>query len=109
VVKVSNDQKKVTDQDAEKMAEAIRENFSEIFLATSYATKDDRKYALLQCLEPNKEYTVKELTRIFVEKYKIPISRVAINSYINQLEAEEKVVFERKGLGGSKIVSLTPY
>ena len=97
---------KKENHDTEKMAEAIKENFSEIFLATSYATKEDRKYALLQCIEPEKEYTVQELTDAFMEKYHMPISRVAINSYINQLEAEEKVSFERKGLGGTKIVSL---
>lgn len=92
--------------ETEQMAEIVKDRFSEIFLATSYATKNDRIYALLQCFEEETEYTIKELQEEYQKKYNIPISRVAINSYVNQLEAEGKVKFERRGLGGSKIVTL---
>ncbi|MCW4051412.1 MAG: hypothetical protein NWE89_16950 [Candidatus Bathyarchaeota archaeon] len=90
----------------EKMLKIVKEQFSEIFLATTYATKNDRKNALYKCLDPGIRYTIQDLRRIFSEQYKFPISRVAINNYVNELEAEGKVKFTREGLGGSKIVSL---
>jgi len=90
-----------------EMEKVIRDRFPEIFLATAYATKGDRKEALLECIEPSREYTVEQLRTIFMEKYNMPISRVAINSYVNELEAEGKLTFTRQGLGGQKRVSLT--
>lgn len=88
-----------------EMAKVIRDRFPEIFLATAYATKGDRKVALLQCIDPQIEYTIEQLRGMFTEKYNMPISRVAINSYVNELEAEGKLAFIRQGLGGQKRVS----
>lgn len=93
--------------ETEKMVKLIKEQFSEIFLATTYATKQDRKRALYNCLEEGVDYTVKELQNEFMRRYSIPISRVAINTYVNELEAEGKVVFTRQGLGGLKIIRLS--
>jgi len=89
-----------------EVVEAIEKRFSEVFLATMYASREDRKNALFRCMKPNKEYTIEELRELFMEKYKIPISRVSINTYINELEAEGKVDFKRTGLGGAKKVKL---
>jgi hypothetical protein len=41
-----------------------------------------------------------------MNKYKFPISRVSINTYINELEAEGKLDFRRTGVGGIKRVCL---
>lgn len=90
-----------------EMAEVIRDRFPEIYLATAYATKGDRKEAVLQCVEPDEEYTIEEIRRIFTEEYQMPISRVAINTYINELEAEGKISFRRSGRGGTKRVRLS--
>ena len=90
----------------EEMIELLRIRFPELFLASTYARQDDRKYALLKCMQKGTEYTIKDLQRLFTEKYHIPISRVTINTYINQLEAEKRVKYERRGLGGAKIIRL---
>jgi len=91
-----------------KIEKVIRKRFSEVFLATTYASREDRKFALFQCLEPRKIYDINELRDEYVKKYKLPISRVSINTYVNELEAEGKIVFQRTGLGGTKIVQLKP-
>jgi len=90
----------------EEMVNLLRVRFPELFLASTYARQDDRKHALLKCMKKGKEYTVKDLQSIFIETYQIPISRVTINTYINQLEAEQRIKYERKGLGGAKIIRL---
>jgi hypothetical protein len=88
------------------MADVIRDRFSEIFLATPYATREDRKEALFECIESGREYTIEDIRSEFVDKFHLPISRVAINSYVNELEAAERLHFRREGLGGKKIVSV---
>lgn len=88
------------------IVEAIEERFSEVFLATTYASREDRKNALYRCMEPRKNYTIEELRRIFTGRYSFPISRVSINTYINELEAEGKVDFTRTGIGGKKRINL---
>jgi len=89
-----------------EIVEAIEKRFAEVFLATTYASREDRKSALFKCLEPGKEYTVEELRRVYIDRYKYPISRVSINTYINELEAEGKIDFRRTGVGGTKRVGL---
>ena len=54
------------------------------------------------------EYSIIDLQAIFQETYNIPISRVTINTYVNQLEAERLITFTREGLGGAKVVRLIP-
>jgi len=90
----------------EEMVNLLRIRFPELFLASTYARQDDRKHALLKCIQEGEEYSIKDLERLFRQKYGIPISRVTINTYINQLEAEKKVGYERKGLGGAKVIKL---
>ena len=90
----------------EEMVNLLRIRFPELFLASTYARQDDRKYALLKCMQKGTEYSIKDLQRLFIEKYHIPISRVTINTYVNQLEAEKKIKYERKGLGGAKVIRL---
>lgn len=93
--------------DAEsEIAEVIRRRFSEVFLATPYASRDDRKLALFECMVPNKKYTIEDLRTEYTKRYRIPISRVSINTYVNELEAEGKIAFERRGFGGTKFVHL---
>lgn len=90
----------------EEMVNLLRTRFPELFLASPYAGQDDRKYALLKCLEEGVEYSIKDLQNLFTREYNIPISRVTINTYVNQLEAEERITYERKGLGGAKVIQL---
>jgi len=91
-----------------ELEETIQKRFSEVFLATTYASREDRKDALYRCMEPQKEYTIEELRSLYVRKYSLPISRVSINTYVNELEAEEKVDFRRIGIGGAKRIRLKP-
>jgi len=89
-----------------KMAEMIKKEFPELFLASPYATREDRKQALLGCMESARTYTIEQLRRKFMSQFKVPISRVSINTYLNELDVEGKVTFKRRGRGGTKIVRL---
>lgn len=98
--------KELSSREEEKIKKTIKKRFGEVFLVSPYASRDDRKQALLQVICPERSYTIEELRAGFTETYKVPISRVSINTYINELEAEGWVEFQRVGLGGQKIISL---
>lgn len=84
----------------------IKQKFPEVFLVSPYAMRNDRKHALLECIEPNKQYTVEQLRRKFENRFKAPITRVSINTYLNELTVEGRVTFKRQGRGGTKVISV---
>lgn len=84
----------------------IKRRFPEVFLVSPYAMREDRKHALLECMEPNKQYTVEQLRREFENRFKAPITRVSINTYLNELTVEGRVTFKRQGRGGTKVISV---
>jgi len=74
----------------------IEDRFSELFQPTVYIPDDIVKSELARYVKPTK-HTVEEIAQMYNRDHEIPVSRVRINSLLNELEAEnEKIQIERK-------------
>ena len=92
-----------TKSSIEELIEILKKERPDLYLASRYATKEDRINALYKLMKRGEIYHPKKLAEEWQKTYGIPISRVAVSHYLAILGSTGRVEYRGRGAHGRNL------